>query len=150
MTALTGAACATVYLTATAAMVVTPGVWIPAPVTMFTSPVPMPVLVAVVLGVALQLGVTLAWARRATLRRRYVGLVAAVQVAVGLGIFLMAPVFRGSGAAPESGGEPMYMMPAWSLWGLMGLALVGLLMISAAFIHGGSSRRAAATVAPAA
>jgi hypothetical protein len=143
LTALTVAIGATLYLALTAAIVVTPGVWLPPPLTMFTSPVPVPVLALIVAGVALQLGVTLAWARRATLRRRFVGLVAAAEVVLGVGLFLSAPVFRGSGPAPAPGSELIYATPAWMFWGLLCLALVGLLMIVAVIIHGSSSRYAA-------
>ncbi|CAN5761387.1 hypothetical protein BH24CHL5_BH24CHL5_04150 [soil metagenome] len=136
---------ATVYLTLTAAIVVIPGFWLPPPVTMFTSPVPAHVLALIAAAVTLQLGVTVAWARRAALKRRYLGGVAAVEVVLGASIFSLAPVLRGSGAAPEPGSEPIYLMPAWSLWGLLCLSFVGLLMIAAVIVHGSSSRHAAGT-----
>lgn len=143
LTALAVATGSTVYLALTAAIVVTPGVWLPPPLTMFTSPVPAHVLALIAAGVALQSGVTLAWARRADLRRRFVGLVAAAEVVLGVGLFFAAPVFRGSGPAPAPGSEPIYATPAWIFWGLLCLAVVGVLMIVAVIIHGPSSRHAA-------
>ncbi len=139
---------ATVYLALTAAIVVIPGFWIPPPVTMFTSPMPANVLALITAAVALQLGVTVAWARRATLKRRYLAFVAPVEVVLGAGIFWMAPVLHGTRAAPEPGSEPIYGMPAWSLWGLLCLSLVGLLMIVAVIVHGSSPRHAAGTPEP--
>jgi hypothetical protein len=139
---------ATVYLAVTAAIVVTPGFWVPPPVTMFTSPVPAHVLALIAAMVALQLGITVAWARRAILSRGYVGFVAAVEVVLGASMFLLAPGFRGGGAAPKPGDEPIYLMPGWSVWGLLCLFFVGLLMIVAVIVHGSSSRHAAGTLEP--
>jgi hypothetical protein len=147
-TALAIAVGATVYLAVTAAIFVTPGMWLPPPLTMFTSPLPAHVLALIAAAVALQLVVTVAWARRATLRRRSVGLVAAVEVVIGAGIFVSAPVFRGSGGPPEPGSEPIYGTPAWMFWGLLCLSVVGLLMIVAVIVHGPSSRQPAGTAGP--
>lgn len=141
-TALAIAVGATAYLFVTAAIVVTPGLWLPPPVTMFTSPVSEHVLALIAAGVAVQLGATLTWVGRPTLKGRYVGFVAVVEVVLGAGMFLSAPGFRGSGAAPEPGSEPIYLMPAWSVWGLLCLSLVGLLMVVAVVIHGSSLRHA--------
>lgn len=142
-TALAIAIGATVYLAVTAASVVIPGFWLPPPVTMFTSPVPAHMLAFIAAAVALQLGMTVVWARRATLKRRYLGVVAAAEIVLGAWIFWLAPVLHGTGGAPEPGSEPIYGMPAWSLWGLLCLSFVGLLMIVAVVVHGSSSGHAA-------
>lgn len=148
-TALAIAVGATVYVAVTAATFVTPGIRLPPPLTMVTSPVPAHVLALIAAAVALQLLVTVAWARRATLKRRYVGVVAAVEVVLGLGIFFSAPVFRGSGGPPEPGSEPIYGTPAWMFWGLLCLSVVGLLMMAAVIVHGPSSRHTAESGEPA-
>jgi hypothetical protein len=147
-TALAIAVGATVYLAVSAAVFVTPGIRLPPPLTMVTSPVPVQVLTLIAAAVALQLVVTVAWARRSALRRRYVGLVAAVEVVLGLGIFFSAPVFRGGRVPPPPGSEPIYGTPAWMFWGLLCLSIVGLLMIVAVIVHGPSSRQPAGTAGP--
>lgn len=148
-TALAISVGATVYLAVTAAIFVTPGIRLPPPLTMVTSPVPVDVLALIAAAVALQLLVTVAWARRSALKRRYVGVVAAVEVVLGAGIFFSAPVFRGSGPPPPPGGEPIYGTPAWMFWGLLCLSVVGLLMMAAVIVHGPSSSHAAGTAEPA-
>lgn len=76
------------------------------------------------------------------------GFVAAVEVVIGAGLFFSAAGFRGGRVPPPPGGEPIYLMPSWSLWGLLCLTVVGLLMIAAVIVHGPSSRHAAESAGP--
>jgi len=142
-TALAIAIAATVYLAVTATITVIPGIRLPPPISMSTSPVPVHVFALIAAALALQVGVTAAWVGRATLKRRYVAIVAVVEVVLGLGLFLSAAGFRGGRVPPPPGSEPIYLMPSWSLWGLLCLTLVGLLMISAVLLHGSSPRHPA-------